>query len=319
MLKFFKKKKKRISASHQSIRLQESRNTYNYMLEQKRCYSNHDFIVKRHEEFTGHLPNLENPTLLTEKIQWIKLYYNNPLYAKCADKYAVRAYVESKGYGYILNGLIGVYRKAEDIILDELPHKFVLKATHGCAWNYLCKDKSEEIPHWEDTKLLLDEWLRQDFSLFSRELHYSYIPPRLICERFLENADGSDLKDYKIHCFHGEPKLIQVDYERFTGHKRNFYDLDWNLIELKWGIPSPSSDIQDGPPENLSEMLEIARGLSTEFGYVRVDLYNVEGKIVFGELTLTPLSGFGKPEPEEMNATMGSWWALPTESEYVIK
>lgn len=289
------------------------------MLEQKRCYSNRDFIIKRHEEFTGHPPDLENPTLLTEKIQWVKLYYNNPLYAKCADKYAVRAYVESKGYGYILNDLIGVYTRAEDIILDELPDKFVLKATHGCAWNYLCRDKSEEIPHWTDTKLLLDEWLKQDFSLFSRELHYAHIPPRLICEQFLENADGSDLSDYKIYCFHGEPKMIQVDHERFTQHTRNFYDPEWNLIDLRWDVPNQSTDIHDKPPANFMEMLNIARALSADFGHVRVDLYNVDGRVVFGELTLTPHSGFGKLEPEEMNATMGSWWTVSTESKYVIK
>ncbi len=319
MLRFFKKKKKERSVSNQSIRLQGSINTYNYVIEQKRCYSNLDFIIKRHKEFMGHPPNLDNPTLLTEKIQWIKLYYHNPLYAKCADKYAVRAYVESKGYGYILNDLIGVYSNAEDIILDELPHKFVLKATHGCAWNYLCTDRSDEIPYWTDTKLLLNEWLRQDFSLFSRELHYGSIPPRLICERFLETADGNDLKDYKIHCFHGEPKLIQVDYQRFTKHERNYYDLDWNLTELKWGTPMRNPDIHDKPPANFAEMLEIARALSADFGYVRVDLYHVEDRVVFGELTLTPLSGFGELEPEAMNATMGSWWTLPTESEYIIK
>lgn len=316
MLNFFKKKKKPIPLP---TPLQEARNTYNYMLEQKSRYSNRDFIIKRYEEFTGQLPNLDNPTLLTEKIQWVKLHYNNPLYAKCADKYAVRAYVESKGYGHILNDLIGVYTRVDDIRLEELPNKFVLKATHGCAWNYLCRNKSEEISRWEDTKLLLDEWLKQDFAIFSRELHYTYIPPRLICEQFLETADGEDLKDYRIHCFHGEPKMVQVEYGRFTRHERNYYDLDWNLIELKWGAPMQNPDIKDAPPVNFAEMLEVARALSADFGYVRVDLYDVNGRVVFGELTLTPLSGFGKPEPEEMNATMGSWWTLPTESEYVIK
>lgn len=319
MLNFFKKSKNKKDAPHQPTRLQEARNTYNYMLEQKRCYSNRYFVNKRYEEFTGRLPNIDNPTLLTEKIQWIKLHYNNPLYAKCADKYAVRAYVESKGYGHILNDLIGVYTRAEDIHLEKLPNKFVLKATHGCAWNYLCRNKSEEILQWEDTKLLLEEWLKQDFSIFSRELHYGYIPPRIICEQFLETADGHDLKDYRIHCFHGEPKMIQVEYGRFTKHERNYYDLDWSLIELRWGTPTPNPDINDRPPANLAEMLEVSRALSADFGYVRVDLYNVEGKIVFGELTLTPLSGFGKPEPEEMDAEMGSWWTLPMESEYVIK
>src|SRR5690606_24106491 len=129
-----------------------------------------------------------------------------------------------------------------------------------------------------------------------------------ICERYIETTDGKDLKDYKIHCFHGEPKLIQVDYERFTEHTRNFYDLEWNLVELRWGTPLQNTDIRDSPPDNLSAMLSIARALSDDFGYVRVDLYDVEGRIIFGELTLTPLSGLVKPKPEAMNAIMGSWW-----------
>ncbi|HLT86736.1 MAG TPA: ATP-grasp fold amidoligase family protein [Sphingobacterium sp.] len=266
----------------------------------------------------GQVPDLDSPTLFTEKMQWIKLHYNHPLYIKCADKYAVRAYVESKGYKHILNDLIGVYTSAEDIPLDELPDKFVLKATHGCTWNYLCRDKSEEIAQWEETKLLLNEWLAQDYAVHGRELHYTYIPPRLICERFLENADGSQIRDYKIHCFHGEPKLIQVDYERFTEHQRNYYDPDWNLTDIKWVEQDNYPEVED-KPTNLEEMLAVARALSADFGYVRVDLYNVEGKVVFGELTFTPGCGFTKLEPEEMDMIMGDWLTLPLESKYVVK
>lgn len=315
MLKFFKKKKK---SPHQPTPLEEARNLYQYVLEQKRCYSNRDYIINRYTESMGHVPDLDNPTLFTEKLQWIKLHYNNPLYIRCADKYVVRAYVESKGYKHILNDLIGIYTRAEDILLDELPDKFVLKATHGCTWNYLCKDKSDELAQWEDTKLLLNEWLTQDYAVHGRELHYTYIPPRLICERFLENADGSQIKDYKIHCFHGEPKLIQVDYERFTEHQRNYYDPYWNLTDIKWVEHDNYPEAED-KPGNLEEMLAVARVLSADFGYVRVDLYNVEGKVVFGELTFTPGCGFTKLEPEEIDAIMGSWLTLPVGSDYVVK
>jgi len=315
MLNFFRKKKK---SPHPPTALEEARDLYQHVLEQKRCYSNRDYIINRYTESMGRVPDLDNPTLFTEKIQWIKLHYNNPMYIKCADKYAVRAYVESKGYQPILNELIGVYTQAEDIRLDELPDKFVLKATHGCSWNYICNDKVQEIAQWEGTKQLLDEWLTQDYAVHGRELHYTYIPPRLICERFLENEDGSDIRDYKIHCFHGEPKLIQVDYERFTEHQRNYYDVDWNLTDIKWVSHGNYTEPED-KPANLKEMLAVARGLSVDFAYVRVDLFNVEGQIFFGELTFTPGSGFTKLEPAEIDAKMGSWWTLPTESEYIIK
>lgn len=318
MLNFFKKSNTKKDTKHQSTALEEAINLYRHVLEQKRCYSNRDYIVNRYTEAMGQAPDLENPTLFTEKMQWLKLHYNNPLYITCADKYAVRTYVESKGYKYILNNLIGVYSAAGDIPLAELPDKFVLKATHGCTWNYLCRDKSEEVPKWTQTKRLLDEWLTQDYAMHGRELHYTYIPPRLICERFLENADGSQIRDYKIHCFHGEPKLIQVDYERFTEHQRNYYDPDWSLTNIKW-VEQDNYPRAEDKPTNLEEMLEIARALSADFGYVRVDLYNVGGKVVFGELTFTPGCGFTKLEPAEIDALMGSWLTLPLESKHVIQ
>lgn len=318
MLNFLKRRKAKKDAPHQSTPLEEARNLYQDVLEQKSCYSNREYILNRYTESMGQEPNLDKPTLFTEKMQWMKLHYNHPLFVKCADKFAVRSYVESKGYKSILNELIGVYSQAADIPLDELPDKFVLKATHGCTWNHICSDKAQEIAQWEDTKQLLDEWLTQDYAIHGRELHYTYIPPRLICERFLENADGSQIKDYKIHCFHGEPKLIQVDYERFIEHQRNYYDTDWNLTDIKW-VSHENYTEHDDRPVNLKEMLAVARGLSADFEYVRVDLFNVEGKVVFGELTFTPGSGFTKLDPEEMDAKMGSWLTLPTESEYVIQ
>lgn len=316
MLKLFRKKEK---PSHRPTRLEEARNLYQAVLAQKRCWSNRDYIVNRYIETMGRAPDLENPKRFTEKMQWIKLHYNHPLFITCADKYAVRSYVESKGYKAILNNLIGVYTRAEDIPLEELPEKFVLKATHGCTWNYICANKSEEVPRWEDTKQLLAEWLRQDYAVHGRELHYTYIPPRIICEELLENADGSQINDYKIHCFHGEPRLIQVDYERFTEHQRNYYDLDWNLTDIKWVGHDNSAETADKPAK-LAEMLTIARALSADFEYVRVDLYHLEEKVVFGELTFTPGSGFTKLEPAGVDATMGEWLTLPTPTDnaYVV-
>lgn len=314
MLQLFKKRK----TPQSPTRVERARDIYADALKQKRCYTNVSYIVRRYVETMGQKPDLESPVLFTEKIQWMKLYYNNPLHVRCADKYAVRDYVESRGYAHILNNLIAVYTRAEDIVLEQLPEKFVIKATHGCTWNYLCTDKRLALAQWKEAKALLNEWLSQDYSIHGRELHYTYIPPRLICESFLENSDGTQLKDYKIHCFHGEPKLVQVDYERFADHQRNYYDPDWKLTDIKWAGHDNYPYLEE-KPATLKEMLEVARALSSDFSYVRVDLYNVEGKVVFGELTFTPGAGFTKLEPQEIDAVMGSWLTLPTESEYAIK
>ncbi len=249
----------------------------------------------------------------------MKLYYANPLYTKCADKYGVREYVRSKGHADILNELIGVYESPEDIPFDELPDRFVIKATHGCGWNLICSDKRKLARRWGRWKKIMHSWLRQDFSLYSREMHYAYIPPRLVVEAYLEDGGGNGLNDYKIFCFDGEPQFIHIDVARVGDHRRSYYTTDWQWLDITH-TKVPRSDKRDMPPPNLDRMLRIARDLSAGFPHVRVDFYNVDGRIYFGELTFTHGGGFTQYMPADFDLTMGRMMPLPAPgSPYVVK
>lgn len=285
----------------------------------KARFSNEEYVKISYRRATGHDLNLEEPKRFTEKIQWLKLYYNNPLLVTCSDKYAVREYVNSKGLKCILNGLVGVYDDPSKIQETGLPERFVVKATHGSTWNLIVKDKQEFLRKRKAHYKTFRKWLSRDYSLYGRELHYTYIPPRIIIEQFLEQPDGSEISDYKIFCFDGEPKLIQVDYDRYSTHTRNYYDTDWNLMDMNVTIHKnrlPAEPV----PENLKEMLGIARTLSADFPHVRVDLYSVGGKIYFGELTFTDGNGHFKYTPDDADFMLGEWLNMPDNNNpFIIK
>ncbi|NYE03858.1 hypothetical protein F4694_000577 [Bacillus niacini] len=264
-----------------------------------------DILYKSH---VNQVPNLDNPTKFSEKLQWLKLYYRDPLMTQCADKYSVRDYVTKCGYGEILNPLINSYENVDDIDLSALPDKFVLKGSHGSAWNIICKDKSKI--NWRSWKLIMKSWMRQNLYWYGREWVYKDIKPRIICEEYIEDQLGS-LLDYKFFCFNGEPKFVQVDVGRFDKQNyRNFYDLDWNLLPFGKDIPH-NPNIKFEKPKNFSKMVEIARTLSQPFPYVRADFYNVNGKIYFGELTFFPASGTPDFRPSKYDEIVGSWLVLP--------
>lgn len=246
--------------------------------------------------------DLNNPQTLDEKIQWLKLntYRDNKLVMQCADKYQVRAYVEECGCGEILNELLFAWDKPEEIVWDELPQSFVIKCNHGCGYNLLCFDKSAlDI---QDAKRCLDEWYSEDYWKISAEIQYREIPKKLICEKYI--GDGSTLYDYKIYCFNGVAKYVMVCIGREHGTpKFYFFDRDWNFCP----ITKDGLEAEDGfsieKPGNFDEMIRYADILCAPFPFVRVDLYDVEGKIYFGELTFTPASGFDTnrlPETDKM-------------------
>ncbi len=258
----------------------------------------------------GYSLDLKNPTTYNEKLQWIKLYDRNPLMTKCCDKYQVRKYVESKGVQNILNDLLWVGDSAKDIPYDRLPDQFVIKVTHGSTFNIICKDKSKLNRREVEKKC--SKWLRAKFLPCYGEWFYGIEPPKIIVEKYLEDESG-DLRDYKVYCFHGEPRYISVDSGRGSeGHYKNIYDTEWNLLK-GYEMAYPSSNIPESKPEKLEEMLEIARILSTDFLHARVDFYFVQGKIVFGEITFTNSAGFGNVSPRAFAVEMGSWLKLPSE------
>lgn len=287
-------------------------------LRRKKRLSNKEYIQLYYKKRMGCEVNLDNPQAYTEKLQWMKLWYNDPRYSICADKVAVRQYVTEKGYKDILTPCYGVYEYPEQIDLDSLPDRFVIKANHGCGWNLLCKDKDKLRKLWKSWNRIMNQWLVQDYSIYKRELHYAHIPPRLICEQFLENSDGREIQDYKFFCFHGEPKVVQVDNDRFANHQRNYYDANFNLVDLR--TDKPNNPVAQEKPVLWERMVEISRVLSADFPHVRVDLYEVDGKIYFGELTFVEGGGYVKYYPPEYNYIMGAWFELPDkDSPFVVR
>lgn len=241
--------------------------------------------------------DMKNPKTLDEKIQWLKFntYYNNPLVTQCADKYAVREYIEKCGCGEILNELYGVYDRVEEIPWDTLPNQFVIKWNFGCGQNLIVFDKSKlDI---EDAKKKLKRWLRtkDTFYLSYSELQYRGIPPKLVCEKLIETEDGGLPVDYKLYCFSGKADCVLVCVGRDnTGHgtKYYFFDRDWILKRYnKTGKEAPAG-FSIPKPAGIEHVFEYAEKISKPFPFVRADFYLEKGKVTFGELTFTPSGGF---------------------------
>lgn len=254
----------------------------------------------------GFWPKIRHPERYTEKLQSYKLFYRNPVLFKVVDKLAVREYVREKGLDNILPELYGVYRRAEDIDFDSLPERFVMKTNDGSGGHnvLICKDKSS----LDKPKAVkeLNSWLNMKDLNPGREWAYSGISDSvIIVEEYLENKKSPEagIEDYKFMCFNGKPAVIVYDGDRFIGHKRNFYDLEWNNLNI--GSDCPPMDRQVPKPENLDRLLEVAGILSKDFPHVRVDLYSVEGKVYFGELTFYPWSGYVKYDPDEFDFKLG--------------
>ena len=252
--------------------------------------------------------DLKNPIRYTEKIQWYKLNYRNPLMMQCVDKYHVREYVASKGLGDLLNDLYQVVDDPQKIDFDALPEKFVLKTTNGSETNVFCKDKKKL--NIDDTRSKLREYLEMADASAGREWAYDGASNLIIAERLLEddtNADNS-ISDFKFLCFEGKPEYIVYDCDRFAGHKRNFYDLNWNNMHIDSDCPQIDREIER--PINLDKMIEIATILAQDFPAVRVDLYDIKGKIIFGELTFYPWSGYVQFTPDGWDYRLGEHFKL---------
>lgn len=260
---------------------------------------------------TGRFLHLKNPKRFTEKLQWYKLNYRNPVMHTCVDKYAVREYVKSKGLEDTLVKLYARYDNVKDVDWDSLPDEFVIKTSHGGGGLnvILCRDKSEETRKKVTSSLTFTASSIPE-KRGGREWAYWGIPTGIIAEELLINRDNPEagVNDYKIFCYGGKAKYIIVDVDRFIGHKRNFYDRDWNNLHISSDCPSSDREIEK--PANYEEMLCIAEKLSEDFPYVRVDLYNVEGRIYFGELTFYPWSGYVKYSPDEWDYKFGEDFEL---------
>ena len=269
------------------------------------------FLKKRYKQKHGKILNFDAPKTFNEKIQWRKIYDKNPLYVICADKYSVRDYVSKIIGDRYLVPLLGVYSSASEIDFTKLPKQFVIKATHGSGWNLLIKDKSKVKE--EKTKLQLDKWLCKNFYPRKREWQYNDIKPQLIIEELLVDETNSIPNDYKFHVFTGqsEPKVfIQVDSNRFDDHTTDFFDENWHHLNIRKA--NPNSKKPPNQPENLGEMIRLAKLLASDFSYVRVDLYSVGSKVYFGELTFSPGAGFSPFTPNTVDIEWGKYFSLPS-------
>ena len=269
-----------------------------------------DIIKKQFKEALGYELNLENPKSFNEKLQWLKLYYHNPLMTKCADKYLAREYIKEKiGEEYLIP-LIGVWDKVEDIDFNSLPKQFVLKVNWGSGQNIIVKDKSKL--NIEETKNKLNGWLKP----FSNHYYYSYewqykdIEPKIICEKYIEQMDGN-LLDYKVFCFNGNSHYIQIDIDRYTNHTRCFYNLNWE--KQIFTILYPLYSVKVDKPKYLNLLIELSNKLCKRFNHVRVDWYVINDKLYFGELTFTHENGIGEFMPQEYDYKFGELLELPKE------
>lgn len=261
----------------------------------------------------GRWPNMEHPTRYTEKLQLYKLKYRNPIMHQCVDKLEVRKYVEQKGLSNILNRLYGVYERAEDINFDSLPNRFVIKSTSGGGGNnvIVVKDKSKlDIPK---VKVTISKWLNDSTGQINagREWAYSGISETIIIiEEFLEEKgpDGNirPLTDYKFFCFDGKPYYIYVVTDRNPGVSAAFgiYDMEFNKLPYYRADELRQTTIEPRP-KNYDKMIEISKVLSEGFPHVRVDLYNINGIIYFGELTFYDGSGYFQFDPDVFDEKLG--------------
>lgn len=284
---------------------------YKDMLKQnyyRLCFNDHSLIRKRFKKKLNRDLDLVNPIKYNDKIQWLKLYWYDPKATICADKYAVREFVKNRIGEEYLNDLYSYYDGISSIDISELPRSFVLKGNHGSGLNIICEDK-EKID-WNEAFSRMKSWFNYNYYWKSREWVYKDIKPRIICEKYLEDKDNNDLRDYKFFCFNGEVKIVQVDFDRFRNHRRNYYDLTWKLLNVEICQPSDHG-VEIDKPHNFNKMVEIAETLSKGFPHVRIDLYNIGGKIIFGEMTFFHGSGLEKISPTEYETVLGEWIQLP--------
>ena len=259
------------------------------------------------KKYFGFYPNLKNPQTFNEKLQWLKLYDRTPLHTICADKFKVREYVKNKIGEQYLIPLAFETKKVSDLTAEKLPdYPLIIKANHDSSGGIIIRDKNEH--NFKEIQQKLKKLLTRNYYYYHKEWQYKDIEPRVVVEKLLIAEDGGIPYDYKIHCFNGKPKFIQVDVDRMISHKRVLYTTDWEKMDVQYLYPI-GPDVQK--PTELEAMLKIAAKLSEDFHFARIDLYTVNQDIYFGEITFTPESGYGFFKPNSFDLEAGKWLTLP--------
>lgn len=275
-------------------------------------------ISKEFYKEMGYKLDLQNPETLNEKLQWFKMYVRDPIITLCADKYAVRKYVREKIGESHLVPLYGVYSSIQAIELDSLPEQFVLKPNHESGRVIICKDKNKM--NWIKEADKMNNWLHENYYYWTAEWGYKNISPKIICEKLL----SGEIIDYKFFCFKGMPVLAQINQKKDDGcsYRSGFFDLSFQQLssvkKINWRNLIEKEPFQK--PNQWEDMIKLARILSADFPFVRVDLYDLNGHIYFGELTFTPENGMGRDYPAGWDEKMGELFDLSAfNPKYVIQ
>lgn len=275
------------------------------------------YLSLRYRLIKGHWINWLSPTLFTEKIQWLKVYNRKPIYTTMVDKFEAKKYVTDRiGSKYVIP-LLGCWTSVDDIDWDSLPNQFVLKTTHAGGGNgvVICRDKSC-FNKVAAIKTLKKSFYGSNYAVF-REWPYRNIKTRIIAEKYMESkkiCESSDLTDYKFYCFDGEPQYCQVIRDRHTKETIDFYNMKWEHEAFVGLNPSARNGLKPvACPQKFEEMKSICRELSKDIPFIRVDLYDIDNEVYFGELTFFPTSGFGSFTPENVDAELGALIKIPNQ------
>ena len=273
--------------------------------------SDEEFLKKVFPKYMGYPLDLENPKTFSEKLQWLKVNYRDPIQTVMVDKHEAKNFIAQRvGEQYIIRTL-AVWDSVEDIDFDALPNQFVLKSTHDSGGIVICKDKSSL--DFEAAKAKLSASLKRDYSKIAREWAYQNVPRRIIAEEYISELGKNDLLDYKMYSFHGEPKLTVVCSNRFSkiGTRMNFYDINWEPMGIHFGH-YPPLPTEFPKPATYEEMKRLTAELSKECPFLRVDFYEIKGRLFIGELTFFPGAGLETFRPMSKDYELGEWLDLET-------
>ena len=264
------------------------------------------YVKYQYKYITHHKLNLKNPVRYTEKLQYLRLYTypKNPFVTKCASRDGAREYLRELGLEELLIPIYGIYDSFDDIDFEKLPEQFVMKCTHACAFNKIVLDKSNL--DLDATRKQFKKWLKTNYGNKTLERHYSPIKPRIIIEKYIGELDALPI-EYKIHVFNGVAKSMYVVTGRGKDIRYNNYYIDWTPFDGSQFNGWKKTDYELKKPENWSEMVKIAEKLGEKFPFVRVDLYNINGKIYFSEMTFTPAKGTLILDDDKCDFEMGEW------------
>lgn len=272
-----------------------------------RNVSDSTYIKWQYRLRTGRRLDLETPVLYNEKVQYSKLNCRDAGLKKLVDKAEVRSFVNAAIGEKYLTRLYGVYDSVDDINFDDLPDRFVIKLTNGSGFNYICRKKTESEA--ARIRRMFRRWLRIDYFALGREWAYKDVRNRIICEELLETDDPRGVCDYKVFCFDGIPRFIQVDFDRFGKHRRNIYTPDWEFLNERIEYEN-DPDAVFPKPMKLQEMLECARRLSAGFKHVRTDFFIIDTRLVFSEMTFYHGAGYLRFGSEAFERQLGDYWVL---------